>query len=457
MFKILAIDDDESFLEAIKNFLQYKKYKVTCVASPFKALDLLKSAEFDCILSDVKMPGMDGLELLQKIQRLHPLTPVIMISGQSTISIAVNAIHQGAYDFIEKTSDSSRILITLEKAIEKKSWAIEKQNLLFGISEKYEMIGHSQQMQQVFAAINRVAPTDAKVLILGETGTGKDLVARALHNKSKRNGQKFIPVNCAAIPETLLESELFGHKKGSFTGAISDKTGKFMMADGGTLFLDEIGDLPLSLQAKLLRVLEDGEIEIIGKNETQQVDIRVISATNKNLEEMIEKGQFRRDLYHRLNVISIRIPPLNERRDDIPLLAKYFLHQNANTYNKQLLDFSPQAMEALKNFNWKGNIRQLKNLIEKISVFANSKTIQINDVFSALEMDKKISAISHTQVSLKEEISRFEKDYITRVLIENQWKIQQTADNLGIERTTLFKKMQNYGIERPQNNTIKDK
>lgn len=431
--------------------MQYKKYDITCVASPYKALDLLKTTEFDCILSDVKMPGMDGLELLREIQKLHPTTPVIMISGQSTISIAVDAIQHGAYDFIEKTSDSNRILITIEKAIEKKSWAIEKQNLLFEISEKYEMIGNSRPMQQVLNKINMVAPTDAKVLILGETGTGKELVAQALHRKSKRNGKKIIPVNCASIPETLLESELFGHKKGSFTGALTDKIGKFQMADGGTIFLDEIGDLPLSLQAKLLRVLEDNEIEIIDENHPLKVDIRVLAATNKNLEEMIKNGEFREELYHRLNVISIRIPSLNERRDDIPLLAEYFLHQNAKTYNKQLLGFTEQAMEKLRGFDWKGNIRQLKNCIEKISIFAKNKTIQVADVLYALELDQNIFSAPHTQASLKEEISRFEKDYIIRVLIENQWKIQQTADILGIERTTLFKKMKNHNIEKPGN------
>ncbi len=406
-FKILAIDDDENFLEAIKNFLQYKKYDVACVASPFKALDLLKSAEFDCILSDVKMPGMDGLELLQEIQKIHPLTPVIMISGQSTISIAVDAIQQGAYDFIEKTSDSNRILITIEKAIEKKSWSIEKQNLLVEISENYEMISNSSQMQQVFEKIKMVAPTDAKVLILGETGTGKELVARALHHKSKRNGQKFIPVNCASIPETLLESELFGHKKGSFTGATQDRMGKFQSADRGTLFLDEIGDLPLAMQAKLLRVLDTNEIEVIGQEQPKKVNVRILSATNKNLKKMIKEGTFRSDLYHRLNVISIQIPSLNERREDSPLLANYFLRKNAITYNKQLMDFSYQAMDHLKRFNWEGNIRQLKNIIEKISVLTENNTIQTTDVFYALEMEPKTTVVNDIPITLKEEISLF--------------------------------------------------
>ena len=450
MFKILAIDDDENFLEAIKNFLQYKKYDITCVASPFKALDLLKSAEFDCILSDVKMPGMDGLELLQEIQKIHPLTPVIMISGQSTISIAVDAIQQGAYDFIEKTSDSNRILITIEKAIEKKSWSIEKQNLLFEISENYEMISNSSQMQQVFEKIKMVAPTDAKVLILGETGTGKELVARALHHKSKRNGQKFIPVNCASIPETLLESELFGHKKGSFTGATQDRMGKFQSADRGTLFLDEIGDLPLAMQAKLLRVLDTNEIEVIGQEQPKKVNVRILSATNKNLKKMIKEGTFRSDLYHRLNVISIHIPSLNERREDIPLLANYFLRKNAVTYNKQLMDFSYQAMDHLKRFNWEGNIRQLKNIIEKISVLTENNTIQTTDVFYALEMEPKTTVVNDIPITLKEEISLFEKNRIIYMLIKNNWKIQQTANILGIERTTLFKKMQHYGFKKPQ-------
>ncbi len=396
------------------------------------------------------MPGMDGLELLQEIQKIHPLTPVIMISGQSTISIAVDAIQQGAYDFIEKTSDSNRILITIEKAIEKKSWSIEKQNLLFEISENYEMISNSSQMQQVFEKIKMVAPTDAKVLILGETGTGKELVARALHHKSKRNGQKFIPVNCASIPETLLESELFGHKKGSFTGATQDRMGKFQSADRGTLFLDEIGDLPLAMQAKLLRVLDTNEIEVIGQEQPKKVNVRILSATNKNLKKMIKEGTFRSDLYHRLNVISIHIPSLNERREDIPLLANYFLRKNAVTYNKQLMDFSYQAMDHLKRFNWEGNIRQLKNIIEKISVLTENNTIQTTDVFYALEMEPKTTVVNDIPITLKEEISLFEKNRIIYMLIKNNWKIQQTANILGIERTTLFKKMQHYGFKKPQ-------
>ncbi len=449
MYNILAIDDDEHYLEALQNFLKFKNYTIVCAASPYKALDILKESSFDCILSDVKMPGMDGLELLSEIKKLHPAIPVIMISGQSTISIAVDAIQHGAYDFIEKASPSSRIIVTIDKAIEKKNWSIERQNLLIEVSEKYRLIGNSSGMQHVFGQIQMVAPTDSKVLILGETGTGKELVARAIHHNSPRNGQKFVPVNCASIPETLLESELFGHTKGSFTGAISDKPGKFMLANGGTLFLDEIGDLSLSLQAKLLRVLEDSEIQMVGSNKTIKLDIRFLSATNKNLEAMIEEGTFRQDLYHRLNVISIKIPSLNERRQDVPLLAEYFLEQYAKKYNKQLLSFSPQAIEILKEFDWKGNVRQLKNIIEKISILTRQQTVRVQDVFMALEMESSQIPAYHIPKTLKDATQQFERDYIYRNLAQNDWKMQQTADILGIDRTTLFKKIQQYAIKKP--------
>ncbi len=450
MYHILAIDDDENYLEALKNFLKFKKYNITCAASPYKALDILKNSTFDCILSDVKMPGMDGLDLLREIQKIHPMTPVIMISGQSTISIAVDAIQHGAYDFIEKASESSRIILTIDKAIEKKNWNIEKQNLLTEVTGKYRIIGNSPGIQLILNQIQLVAPTDSKVLILGETGTGKELVARAIHHNSPRSGQKYVPVNCAAIPESLLESELFGYKKGSYTGAFDNKAGKFMLANKGTLFLDEIGDLPLSLQAKLLRVLEDSEIQMIGSNETIKLDLRILSATNKNLSEMIEAGTFRQDLYHRLNVFSIRIPSLNERREDVPTLAEYFLSQNAQTYNKQLLGFSPQALDILKEYNWKGNIRQLKNIIEKISILTQHHTIQAQDVFMALDMESTfITPVSDVPRGLKEAAEQFEKNYIYRVLVQNDWKMQQTADLLGIERTTLFKKIQKYAIQKP--------
>ncbi len=448
MYKILAVDDDIHYLDAIKRFLEFKKYDITCVASPFEALDMLKTNEFNCILSDVKMPGMDGLKFLQKVRQIHPLTPVIMISGQSTISIAVNAIQLGAYDFIEKTSDSNRITTTIQKAIEKHQWNIERQNLLLEISEKYKMIGQSAPMRSVFSQIAQVAPTKAKVLILGETGTGKELVARALHHNSPRNGKRFVPVNCASIPENLLESELFGHKKGSFTGAIADKTGKFLLADGGTLFLDEIGDLPLSLQAKLLRVLEDEEIEIIGSNQPIKVDIRIISATNKNLEALIEQGKFREDLFHRLNVVAIKVPSLNERPEDIPILADYFLTEFTKIYNKQISGFSKQALEYLSQYDWKGNIRQLKNVVEKMCILTKNHTIQPMDVFFALDMEQTTVAPEMVPRSLKGAVNAFEKNYIHRILLQNEWKIQQTASILEIERTTLFKKMRLYKIEK---------
>lgn len=448
MKQILVIDNDASFLLAIKNTLEYNRYKVETLENPLKTLDYLQNYDFDCVLLDVAMPGMNGLDLLEQICALHPLLPVVMVSGESTISIAVDAIKQGAYDFLEKPIDTKRLLITIEKAIEKKSWAIERNILLNEISETYEMVGRSRAIQRIFDTILTVAPSEAKVLILGETGTGKELVARAIHHKSPRSGKKFVALNCAAIPETLLESELFGHKKGSFSGAAQDRIGKFQAADGGTLFLDEIGELPLAMQAKLLRVLDNNEIEVIGLPMPQKVDVRILAATNKNLEKLIEKGRFRSDLYHRLNVVTIEVPPLRTRPEDIKILAEYFLQKFSQTYNKKLSGFTESAMQRLLEYDWPGNVRELKNIVEKISIFTKHERIQASDVFIAMDLDDKTFIQSEKTPLLREAVDQFEHDYILRALIQNEWKIQQTAGILGLERTTLFKKMRKYGLNK---------
>lgn len=449
MNRILAIDNDVSFLMAIQSTLEYNKYDVETLLNPLHTTKLLKNHEFDCVLLDVAMPGMNGLELLNRISELYPLLPVIMVSGESTISIAVDAIHQGAYDFLEKPIETKRLLITIQKAIEKKSWAVEKTILLNELSENYRLVGRSESLKKLLLEINQLAPTDTRIIITGETGTGKELVARALHHNSPRNGKKFIKLNCAAIPAELMESELFGHKKGSFTGAVNDHKGKFELADGGTLFLDEIGDLDFRLQAKLLRVLQDGEFERIGDAASLKSDVRIISATNKNLWALVKKGQFREDLYHRIKVFEINIPPLRSRKDDVQPLAEHFLNEFAETYNKRLIKFAPQALHILLNYDWSGNVRELKNVIHKISVFAVEATISADLVLKALGVQDESISNKPASLSLKENVESVEREHILKVLAISEWKINKAAEMMGIERTTLFKKMKRYAIKKP--------
>ncbi len=383
-YSILAVDDDMDFLKALKRMLENHGFEVHTTIDPFDACKKVSSASYDCILLDVKMPGLDGVELMKKIQNEDPTVPIIFISGQSNIPIAVDAIKKGAYDFVEKPVDPDRLLLMVRHAIEKNAWARERNTLLTALDEKYRMIGESKAMQEVFKKIKIFAQTDAKVLITGETGTGKELVASALHYSGPRAGKPFIKINCAAIPTELLESELFGHKKGAFTGAVEDKIGKFQLSDGGTLFLDEIGDMDFYLQAKLLKVLDSGEFSMLGDNATMVSNCRIIAATNQNLERAIEKQQFRQDLYHRLNVLHIHIPPLRDRKEDIAPLSRYFLQRAAEQYNKRIVDFSERALQILIEQEWPGNIRQLRNVIEKLVIFSSGPVIDEGQVENVL-------------------------------------------------------------------------
>ncbi len=450
MHKILAIDNDESFLKSVENLLKYKNFEVVTLSNPFKAVDVFNESFYDCVLLDVKMPGIDGLELLKKFESINPLVPIILISGESTISIAVDAIKNGAFDFIEKPLDAERLLITIRNAIEKKCWTSEKKELLTEINKNNMIVGESNAILKILSQIETLAKTDAKVLILGESGTGKELVAKALHYKGNRNGKPFIKINCAAIPSDLLESELFGYRKGAFTGALKDYEGKFIQADGGTLFLDEIGDMDLRLQSKLLRVLQDGEIEIIGSSKIKKIDVRVISASNKNIEEMVAEGTFRTDLYHRINVVKLRVPPLRERKEDIPLLCRFYLNYFSENYNKRLLDINPHALAILRRYDWPGNIRELKNIIEKISIFAANSIIHAEDVYMAMDiLPPDYGETRPNQKNLEQARLRFEKDYIIESLSSNNWKMIETANALGIDRSALFKKMKKLGITKP--------
>ncbi len=371
-----------------------------------------------------------------------------MISGQSTLSIAVDSIKKGAFDFLEKGADLDRLLITLQNAIDRRNWGQERERLLSELYEQYQMVGQSPAIRRIFNQIDTVAPTDAKVLISGETGTGKELVARAIHLRSERSGKPYIKVNCAAIPETLIESTFFGHKKGSFTGALQDQKGKFELADKGTIFLDEISELPLSAQAKLLRVLQDGEIEKIGEQGPRKVNVRIIAATNQNLTKRTKEGKFREDLLHRLKVFEIRIPPLRKRLQDIPILAEHFLQKFSDKYNKPLVGFQEQSLKILMQQRWPGNVRMLENVIEKTAIFAKGPQIQAEEIIRALQSDMQTDTSIPGNFTLKEFLDTQEKNYLMQTLIICKGHKQTAARTLGLDRATLWRKMQKHGLDR---------
>jgi two-component system, NtrC family, nitrogen regulation response regulator NtrX len=371
MTKILVIDDEKPIRNALRDILEYEKYNVEEAADGKSGLELIQKEKYDVILCDIKMPQMDGLEVLDKAMLVTD-TPIVMISGHGTIDIAVDAIKKGAYDYIAKPLDLNRLLITLRNALDKSSLVTETKALKKKVSKTYEMVGNSPAIEQVKEMIERVAPTDARVLITGENGTGKELVARWLHEKSNRAGMAFIEVNCAAIPSELIESELFGHEKGSFTSAIKQRKGNFEQADGGTLFLDEIGDMSLSAQAKVLRALQENKITRVGGEKDITVNVRVVAATNKKLQDEIEKGNFREDLYHRISVIIIDVPSLNDRMEDIPLLADHFLNDISQNNGKPKLKITQDAIEELQKIRWTGNIRELRNVIERLAILCDN-------------------------------------------------------------------------------------
>jgi two-component system nitrogen regulation response regulator NtrX len=371
MSRILVIDDERSIRNTLKDILEYEKYEVDLAEDGMKALEKVKTAQFDIILCDIKMPGMDGIEVLEKMVEFIPDTPVVMISGHGNIDTAVESIKKGAFDYIEKPLDLNRLLITIRNAMDKSNLVTETKNLKKKVSKKYEIVGESQALKSVVEMADRVAKTDARVLITGANGTGKELVARRIHDQSNRSAGPFVEVNCAAIPSELIESELFGHEKGAFTSAVKQHIGKFEQANGGTLFLDEIGDMSLSAQAKVLRVLQESIISRVGGDKHIKVDVRVVAATNKNLSAEITQNNFREDLYHRLSVILIRVPPLNERLDDIPLLANHFIQIICDEYGMPAKTISENAIAELQKINWTGNIREFRNVIERLIILCD--------------------------------------------------------------------------------------
>lgn len=379
MPKILVIDDEKSIRNTLKDILEYEKFEVDLAQDGIEGLEFAENNKYDVILCDIKMPRMDGIEVLEKLMEQNPDNTVVMISGHGTVETAVEAIKKGAYDFISKPPDINRMLITLRNAMDKSELVQETKVLKRKVSKTYDMIGDSKAINQIKEMIERVAPTDARVFITGANGTGKELVARWLHELSNRSKGPFIEVNCAAIPSELIESELFGHEKGSFTSAIKQKKGNFELASGGTLFLDEIGDMSLAAQAKVLRALQENKITRVGGEKEINVDVRVVAATNKNIQQEIQKGTFREDLYHRLSVILIPVPSLNERVEDIPLLANHFLNQIVEENSMPPKEFSDDAHKALQKITWTGNIRELRNVVERLAILCD-KTITGKDV-----------------------------------------------------------------------------
>ncbi|HJX72394.1 MAG TPA: sigma-54 dependent transcriptional regulator [Bacteroidales bacterium] len=381
MANILVIDDEKSIRNTLQEILEYEGHTVELATNGPEGLESFDKSTFDIVLCDIKMPDMDGIEVLEKLMQKSRDIAVIMISGHGNIDTAVEAIKKGAYDFIEKPLDLNRLLVAIRNAMERTELVTETRSLKKKVTGTYDIVGESPAIQKVFEMIERVAPTDARVLITGKNGTGKELVARWLHEKSERASGPFVEVNCAAIPSELIESELFGHEKGAFTSAIKQRIGKFEQAHGGTIFLDEIGDMSLSAQAKVLRVLQESRISRVGSDKDIRVDVRVIAATNKDLRLEIDNKNFREDLYHRLSVILIQVPSLNERIEDIPILADYFITQICNEYGRSKIEISGEAIKELQKINWTGNIRELRNVIERLIILCD-KTITGKDVIS---------------------------------------------------------------------------
>jgi two-component system nitrogen regulation response regulator NtrX len=445
---LLVVDDEAGIRESLASILEDEGYLVDSVASGEEALARATSGDFEVVLLDVWLPGMDGLQTLSRIQTMQQPPAVIMISGHGTIETAVRATKLGAFDFIEKPLSLEKIVVLVRNAVQQRRLAEENQLLRSELGHRYQVIGDSVPMKAMRQQIAVTAPTNGRVLIYGESGTGKELVARALHAASLRSGGPFVEVNCAAIPEELIESELFGHVKGSFTGATDDKTGKFQKADGGTLFLDEIGDMSLRTQSKVLRVLEEQRFEPVGSNRTVNVDARVIAATNKNLEQEIARGAFRQDLFYRLNVIPFYVPPLRDRKEDIVILARHFLNEFSSTYGKKTRELSDTAMEVVLRYPWPGNVRELRNLVERLVIVCPQARIEPHHL--PPELFRGVTESPQQPYStLHEARSAYEREFILRKLQEHRWNMTQTASALGLERSHLYRKMKSLGITAP--------
>jgi two-component system nitrogen regulation response regulator NtrX len=452
---ICLIDDEPAILNTLSSILEDEGYQVLVAKSGLEAIKIVRSEMPDLVILDIWMPEMDGLETLKRLRAQFPSILVVMMSGHGSIETAVKATKLGAYDYLEKPLDLEKVTILVRNALHQRKLEEENLNLRIQVERRFELVGSSPAMQRLREMITMAAPANSRVLISGANGTGKELVARAIHLQSPRHNKPFVEINCAAIPETLIESELFGHEKGSFSGASSMKRGKFELADGGTLFLDEIGDMSLSTQAKVLRALQEQQFTRVGGTKLLNVQVRVIAASNKDLAEEIGKGNFREDLYYRLNVLPIQVPTLKERRDDIPELAQHFLRLHSEEQGMKPKEFNGQGMEALQRHDWPGNIRELRNLIERLLIMVPKPVIDGPDVEMFLQ-GRVPTGVPSLSVginydSLREARNAFEREVISRKLRENNWNVSKTADELKIERSHLHRKIKLLHVElRPE-------
>jgi two-component system, NtrC family, nitrogen regulation response regulator NtrX len=449
MKSILIIDDEKEICESIHMILDYEGYQPQYTTSALEGLEKISVGNFSALLLDIQMPEMNGFEVLKKVKETKPEISVIIISAHGSLENAIKATKLGAFDFIEKPIDREKLVISVRNAVEQANLLLENKEIKISLLGSGEILGRSKSMIQVLELIERVAPLDTRVLITGENGTGKELVARAIHNKSLRKDKPFVEVNCAAIPNELIESELFGHEKGSFTGAVSQRIGRFELANNGTIFLDEVGDMSPQAQAKVLRAIEDGKIERVGGGKKIEVDVRIISATNKNLKDEIEKGTFREDLYHRLNVIPVQLPPLRERAEDIPVLVEHFANDITSKHKKPQIKFTDDAFKFLQTLQWSGNVRELRNAIERIIILVDKKEITKKEIEFLYSVGQaSIDDLIDTSNSFQEFKEKAEKAFILKQLRENDWNISKTAEVLDIQRSHLYNKMKKYEIEK---------
>lgn len=451
MAKLLIVDDEVSIGDALRQVFEYEGHQVRVAGDGKEALAMVEAAPPDVTFLDVKMPGMNGLEVLEEIRNHDPQALVVMISGHGTIDTAVEATRKGAYDFLEKPLDTDRLLVTLRNALEVKGLEDSVQRLKTEVETRHEIVGSSFQIRQVLERVERVGPTEARVLITGENGTGKELVARAIHRTSSRAEKRFVEVNCAAIPSELIESELFGHMKGSFTGAIADRAGKFEQAHEGTLFLDEVGDMSLAAQAKVLRALEEGVVTRVGSSKSIQVNVRVVAATNKDLEAEIKEARFREDLYYRLNVVPIELPPLRDRREDIPMLVQHFVDLLQRKDGVTPREITHGALERLQKMEWAGNVRELRNTVERLLILSSGESIEAEDVELLVSGGAGVGALGAELLqapTFSEFKDQAERAFLLQKLREHDWNVSETARVIDMPRSNLYKKIERYGLIR---------
>lgn len=446
---VLVVDDEENIRKSLRTILEYEGYIVLEASTGSEALRIVKEQSVHAVLLDIKMPGMDGIEVLRKMMAIDPRLQIIMISGHATIATAVEATRLGALDFLEKPLDRNVILFKVRNAVEKRRLLDEKSSLEEALTKPYRIVGESPAIKQILKTVEQIGPTHARVLITGETGVGKGVIARAIHKASERAKARFVEVSCAAIPDDLIESELLGHEKGAFTGAATRKLGKFELADGGTIFLDEIGDMSPTVQAKVLRVIEEGEFERVGGTQTISVNVRIIAATHRDLRELTEEGKFREDLYYRLNVVPLHIPPLRERKEDIPVLANYFVRLYCTMYSLRPKTIDTALLQRLVDYSWPGNIRELRNIIERMVITSSGEVLSLKDL-PQLGGPLRLGMDDSGFETYEEFRIATEKRFFEAKLREHRWNIALTARKLRMQRSNLYKKIQKLGINVPR-------